>query len=136
MYCRWAAGVERIAMLVPESILPPEPRPIHIIPVFAAVDNETKATEIVDYALRVCQALRHAGHMTTTYDEVPCTTSSSLGRQIRYALKLRARFVVLIGENELVSKSLTVKDLDTQQQTTLTLQQFLSSLDSTLREIN
>jgi histidyl-tRNA synthetase len=127
MYESWAAGVERIAMLLPDRVLPTEARPIHIIPVLVDVDNESQLKAITDYALRVCQTLRHAGYVVTTSED---TMESAVGRQLRRAVQWRARFVVLIGSTELTSNTLTIKDLDTQQQTSLTLPQFLSFLAS------
>jgi histidyl-tRNA synthetase len=112
-------------MLLPERVLPKETRPIHIIPVLVDVDNESQLRAITDYALRVCQTLRHAGYAVTTNED---TMQSAVGRQLRRAVQWSARFVVLIGITELTSNTLTIKDLDTQQQTSLTLPQFLSSL--------
>jgi len=121
----WAAGVERIAMLLPDRVLPENVRSIHIVPILADVRDESQSRAIVDYALKVCQTLRHAGHVVTMNDD---NMEGAVGRQLRRAVQCRARFAVLIGDAELSSKTLTVKDLDTQQQITQTLSEFLSSL--------
>jgi histidyl-tRNA synthetase len=112
-------------MLLPDRVLPENVRSIHIVPILADVRDESQSRAIVDYALKVCQTLRHAGHVVTMNDD---NMEGAVGRQLRRAVQCRARFAVLIGDAELSSKTLTVKDLDTQQQITQTLSEFLSSL--------
>lgn len=91
----WAAGIERIAMLVREP--PPEPRPIAVVPVGAAAELP---------ALVLGEELRRHGFV------VECGFGGNLGRQMKRADRIRASVTLLLGEEELASDSVTLRDLD------------------------
>jgi len=95
----WAAGIERMAMMV-ESV--PEPaRPIAVVPVGAAGEST---------ALVVTQALRHAGYA------VDLGFSGNLGRRMKRADRLGARAAIILGEDEIARGAATVRDLDSGEQ--------------------
>jgi histidyl-tRNA synthetase len=92
----WAAGVERIAMLIAE---PPEPRrPIALVPVGKAGEPA---------ALRLSEELRDAGFV------VDLGYSGNLGKRLRRANKIGASAAVLIGEDEIGRGVVTLRNLDT-----------------------
>lgn len=95
----WAAGIERLAMLVRE--VPPPPRPIAVVPV---------QREQVPAALELTQRLRAAGLV------VDLGYSGNLGKRMKRANKIHARATVLIGEDELARDAATVRDMDTGDQ--------------------
>ena len=96
----WAAGIERVAMLIAE---PPGPkRPIALVPVGAAGGRA---------ALQLAEELRDGGFA------VDLGYSGNLGRRLRRANKIGARAAVLIGEDEIGRGVITLRDLDTGAQT-------------------
>jgi len=91
----WAAGIERLAILIDE---PPAPtRPIALVPLGEAAEQ---------VALKLGEALRDAGLV------VELTYSGNLQRRMRRADRINARAAILIGDNELAQNAATVRDLD------------------------
>ena len=91
----WAAGIERLALLIDE---PPAPaRPVALVPLGEAAER---------VALKLGEALRDAGLA------VELTYSGNLQRRMRRADRIGARAAVLIGDNELAKNAATVRDLD------------------------
>jgi histidyl-tRNA synthetase len=100
----WAAGIERLAMLIAEP--PPPPRPVAVVPVGAAGERA---------ALPLAERLRDAGFV------VDLGYSGNLARRLKRADRLRARAAVLLGEDELERGAATVRDLDTGAQSAVPL---------------
>jgi histidyl-tRNA synthetase len=95
----WAAGIERLAMLIPE---PPAPkRPIAVVPIGAIAESA---------ALIIAEVLRHHGFA------VDLGYSGNLPRRMRRANRVNARAAVLIGENEIARGVVAVRDLDSGEQ--------------------
>jgi histidyl-tRNA synthetase len=100
----WAAGIERLAMLIAE---PPGPaRPVAIVPVGEAAELP---------ALRLAEDLRRAGF---TVDH---GYSGNVGRRLKRANKVAARIAVLLGDDELKRDAATVRDLDSGDQLSVPL---------------
>ncbi len=95
----WAAGIERLAMLIAEP--PRLARPIAVLPVGEASEAA---------ALRLSERLRRAGF---TVDQ---GYSGNLARRLKRANKIDARIALLLGEDELKREAVTVRDLDTGEQ--------------------
>lgn len=91
----WAAGIERLAMLIGEALA--AARPIALVPLGEAAERE---------ALKLGEALRDAGFL------VELTYSGNLQRRMRRADRINARAAILIGDNELAQNAATVRDLD------------------------
>lgn len=100
----WAAGVERLAMLVTE--VPPEIRPVTVVPVGEAAES---------VALVQTQRLRHAGFT------VELGFSGNLGKRMKRANKIGARVAVIIGDDELAKNAATVRDLESGEQEVVSL---------------
>jgi histidyl-tRNA synthetase len=100
----WAAGIERLAMLIAEP--PVAARPIAVIPV-------GEAAELA--ALRLAEALRREGFA------VDQAYSGNLGKRMKRANKLGARFAILIGEDELKREAASLRDLDSGEQSEVPL---------------
>jgi len=95
----WAAGIERLAMLIPE---PPAPkRPVAVLPIGATAEAA---------ALIIAEVLRHHGFA------VDLGYSGNLPRRMRRADRVNARAAVLIGENEIARGVVAVRDLDSGEQ--------------------
>jgi histidyl-tRNA synthetase len=95
----WAAGIERLAMLLDQT--PPVPRPIAIVPIGAEAEQE---------AIKLSSELRHAGLV------VELGYRGTVSKRMKDANKVRARAAVLLGEDELRKGAATVRDLDTGEQ--------------------
>jgi histidyl-tRNA synthetase len=100
----WAAGIERLAMLIAEpSDLA---RPIAIVPVGEAAELP---------ALRLAERLRRAGFV------IDQGYSGNVGRRLKRANKIAARAAILLGEDELKTEAATVRDLDSGEQVSVPL---------------
>ncbi len=107
----WAAGIERLALLIAEPASPS--RPIAMIPLGEA--GEAKA-------MTLAHALRLAGF---TVDQA---YSGNLKRRMQRANKIAARAAVILGDDELARGAATVRDLDTGEQIEVPLAQLKDRL--------
>jgi histidyl-tRNA synthetase len=98
----WAAGVERLAMLLNET--PEVPRPIAVVPIGAGVELA---------ALRLAEELRRDGYA------VEFGFRGKLGQRLKRAAAQHARFAVLLGEDELAADQVVLRDLDRGEQETV-----------------
>ncbi len=89
----WAAGVERLSMLVGE--VPPAERPVAVIP----MGDATAAMVLAD-------SLRQAGL------SVEMGFSGNMKKRMARANKANARFAVILGEDEAARGAATLRDLD------------------------
>jgi histidyl-tRNA synthetase len=112
----WALGLERLAIILDEAKGPPEEaRPLATL--VAAGDAGERAL------LPLARDLRRAG--------VRCDVSfvsGGLGKQLKSADRHRARFAVVLGENELAKRAATVKDLGSGTQVEVSLSDLASHL--------
>ncbi|MEE8394293.1 MAG: histidine--tRNA ligase [Rhodospirillales bacterium] len=95
----WAAGVERLAMLVDTPLNPP--RPIVIVPVSDAQEK---------VALTITQKLRRAGFT------VELGFSGNMGKRMKRANRMGASAVVLLGEDEISRDAATVRNMESGEQ--------------------
>jgi histidyl-tRNA synthetase len=95
----WAAGIERLALLIAEPDAPP--RPIALVP----LGDEGEAL-----ALTMAETLRDAGL------SVDLGYSGNLSRRMRRANRANARAAVLIGDDEVARNVVTLRDLDSGEQ--------------------
>jgi histidyl-tRNA synthetase len=107
----WAAGIERIAMLITDPAGPK--RPIAMVPVGDAGERA---------ALKLAEELRAGGF------NVDLGYSGNLGRRLRRANKIGARAAVLIGEDEIGRGMASLRDLDTGAQAEVPVDELQSRL--------
>jgi histidyl-tRNA synthetase len=98
----WAAGVERLAMLIDDA--PAAARPIAIV----AADDAAETP-----ALKLAEELRRQGFRV----ELP--HRGNMGRKLKRASKVNARAAVILGSTELAANSATVRDLDSGEQSAI-----------------
>jgi histidyl-tRNA synthetase len=91
----WAAGIERLAMLLEAP--PASPRPIAVVPVGEAGEAA---------ALKLADDLRRSGFV------VDLGYSGNVKRRMQRANKISARAAVLLGEDELRRSVAGLRDLD------------------------
>ncbi|MDE2228119.1 MAG: histidine--tRNA ligase [Alphaproteobacteria bacterium] len=100
----WAAGIERLALMIAEPA--PPPRTIALVPIGA----EGEAV-----AFKLAQDLRRDGFA------VDLAYSGNLQKRMRRADRLKARAAVIIGDDELKRGQAAVRDLDTGAQSDVPL---------------
>ncbi|EME68382.1 histidyl-tRNA ligase [Paramagnetospirillum caucaseum] len=100
----WAAGVERLSMLVGE--VADEARPVSVIPMGDAMA-----------AMVVAERLRRIGR------SVEMGFSGNMKKRMARANKVNARFAVILGEEEAARNAVTIRDLDTSTQDEVPLAQ-------------
>ena len=96
----WAAGIERLAMLIGDNA-PVPTGPVAVIPI---------GDEVTGAADDIVASLRGAGISTDI------AFRGNLKRRMKRADKINARAAVLLGEDELVRQVATVRDLKTGEQ--------------------
>jgi histidyl-tRNA synthetase len=112
----WAAGIERLAMLIAE---PPTPRrPVAVVPIGEAAEGA---------ALTLAEALRNTGY------PVDLSYSGNVARRMRRANHVNARVAVLIGEDEIARNVVALRDLDSGEQSEVAMDLSLSELRARLR---
>ncbi|MCH7937386.1 MAG: histidine--tRNA ligase [Proteobacteria bacterium] len=100
----WAAGVERLALMIAE---PPGPaRPVAVVPIGEAAEAE---------ALSLVQRLRQAGF------PVDLGFAGNLKKRLDKANKANAVAAVILGQDELEKQAATVRDMETGEQTEIKL---------------
>ncbi len=108
----WAAGVERLAMLLDAPPVPPAP--VAVIPVGGAAEEAA--------ALDTVQALRNAGI------RAEMAYRGNLKRRMERANRIGARAAVIIGEAELARGVAQLKDLATGAQSEVDLAELAAKL--------
>ncbi len=91
----WAAGVERLALLTTQDVLPT--RPVAIVPVGEAEEAA---------ALKLAQKLRQNNI------KVELGYSGTLAKRLKKAGKQKARYALILGEAERAAGKIQVRDLD------------------------
>jgi histidyl-tRNA synthetase len=107
----WAAGVERLAMLLKDP--PPAPRPVAVVPVGESVE---------DAALEALQTLRRAGI------RAEMAYRGNVRRRMERANRTGARAAVIIGSEEVVRGVAQVKDLETGAQSEVPIAELAARL--------
>lgn len=95
----WAAGVERLVLLMDQEV--PAARPLAVVPQGAAAEKE---------ALVLTDELRRRG-LT-----VELGFSGNMKKRMSRANKAGARAVLILGDDELAQKAVTLRDLDSGEQ--------------------
>jgi histidyl-tRNA synthetase len=97
----WAAGLERLAELTAESLIPLQKLKVAIVPA-------DEAGEL--WALSVAKDFRSRGYATEIL------WNGNVGKKMKKAAALGAEYAVILGATEAQNKSLTVKNLSTGEQ--------------------
>jgi histidyl-tRNA synthetase len=112
---RWAAGIDRLALLIAPSLLPAPNRHVAIITVTDKSDSPSLFSKLMSMAIQISKSLRTNDTKTLLYhprkSQLP-----TLKTAIAKAVKSNASHVVIVGENELETGLIAVKDLDRNKQ--------------------
>jgi len=109
--CGFSLGLERILVVMDErGMFPPEIAESSAADVLVTIwSPETKVQ-----SLQLAQELRSTGLRVTLYPE-----PDKLGKQIKYADSIKVPFVAVLGESEIADGTVTVKNMKTGDQQTL-----------------
>lgn len=109
----WAAGIERLAMLIDAP--PPPARAIMIIPIGA--DAQAKAMQLAHH-MRI-----HDLYVELNY------SNGNIGKRLKQATKLNARFALILGDDELANNSIQLRDLDRSTQLSINQDQLIERIN-------
>jgi histidyl-tRNA synthetase len=98
----WALGMERLLMLLGEDAVP-APRLFGLV-AGSGADGEARAFELA-------RRLRAAGHA------VDLAPKGKMDKLFKQAERLKARYAFILGPDEVAADQITVKDLDSREQT-------------------
>lgn len=104
----WGAGIDRLADLIPQSVLPTNPA---LLAVIGADEVGEKS------ALKLAHELRNRGL------RVENILSGKMGKKMQKANKLGARYALILGENEVQKSEVTLKDLASGEQKVISREQ-------------
>ncbi len=107
----WAAGVDRLAMMIGEA--PPRPRPIAVVPLGLEAEKR---------ALEVAHDLRSVGY------SVDMGYRGNLRRRMQRADKIGASHAIILGDGELMRGTVTLRDLDRGDQAEIPLSELRERL--------
>ena len=108
----WAAGVERLSLLVEDG--EPRRRPIALIPVGDAANTEM---------IKIAHGLRAAGFV------IEMGYSGNLARRMKRADRLGAVAALLLGDDELARGTVTLRDMDSGEQSEVPLADIQAPLE-------
>jgi len=111
----WAAGIERLSMLLAEP--PAAPRPVAMVPVGAEAEIK---------ALTLAEELRRAGI------RVDLGYSGNVKKRMQRANKANATHAVLIGEDEIAAGQATLRNLTDGGETRIAFDQLAAALKADL----
>jgi histidyl-tRNA synthetase len=113
----WAAGIERLAMLIAE---PPAPqRPVALVPVGEAGEAA---------ALKLAEDLRNQGFA------VDLGYSGNLARRLRRADRIGALAAILLGEDELARNAVTLRNMANGVQNEVSLPELPARLEALAKD--
>ena len=118
-------GIERIvSVLKDDSLLPDLGSDVdfYVMPLEEKVNG---------YAQAVAVTLRNAGYATDF-----CFDQVKLGNMFKRATNKRAKFAVIIGENELNTNTVIVKDLEKQEQVVYGVDEMIEKIDATFDRLD
>jgi histidyl-tRNA synthetase len=107
----WAAGIERLAMLL--GSVPAPVRPVALVPIGEAAERR---------ALILADSLRRSGFF------VELGYRGAVGKRLKRASKLNASVAVLIGDDEIAREVATLRNLDSGEQTQVPLSSLADNL--------
>ncbi|MBO8129124.1 MAG: histidine--tRNA ligase [Peptococcaceae bacterium] len=113
----FAIGLERTISVIRKQGLEQE---THRLMAFVAMAGDTE-----DVATRIIYTLRQAG-VSCDRDYI----GRSLKAQMKYASKINAKYVVIVGEDELARGNVTLRDMDTGKQYEVELDKLVAEIKS------
>ena len=103
--CGFALGVERLMMLRPNIFksLGPSEQDYYVV-IAVGKENRIEALKIINKIRKIT----HSNELTKVIDFI---SRDNLSKGLRYASEKNANFAVIIGQEEMLNKEVTIKDL-------------------------
>jgi len=117
--CGFSLGLERILFVMDERGMFPPALETSAADVLVTVWNEERSGE----SLKLANELRAEGLRVLVYPE-----ADKLGKQFKYASQVGARFVCVVGDEELAAGKVTLKNLQTGEQKTVSREEAAGKL--------
>ncbi|HLM01155.1 MAG TPA: HisS family protein [Pyrinomonadaceae bacterium] len=118
--CGFSLGLERIIVVMTErNMFPADLRNASAADVLVTVWNETAIAE----SLKLASELRAKGLRALVYPE-----ADKLGKQFKYASQIGAPFVCVLGETELAENKVTLKNMQTGEQETVSREEIAAKI--------
>lgn len=108
----WAAGIERLSMMIDEPVR--RTKPIAIIPI---------GDEAFDKAFTLAHDLRYAGYA------IDMGVSGNMKKRMKRANRVGAIAALMMGDDELARGGVTIRDMETGEQTEVSFAELESQLD-------
>jgi histidyl-tRNA synthetase len=109
--CGFSLGLERILVVMDErKMFPPEIAESHPADVMVTIWNDGSVAE----SIKLADDLRAKGLRVLLYPE-----AEKLGKQFKYADSVKVPYVCVLGESEIAEKNVTLKNMLTGEQETL-----------------
>lgn len=120
--CGFSIGLERILVVMEErGMFPPGIAESNAADVMVTIWNE----ETIPESLKLATELRQQGLRVTVYPE-----ADKLAKQLKYADSINVPYVCVLGESELAENKVTVKDMLTGDQKTVSRSDLPATIDS------
>jgi len=117
--CGFSLGLERILVVMEERGMFPSELQTNSADVLVTVWNE----ESVGESLKLANELRSKGLRVLVYPE-----ADKLGKQFKYASQINIPFVCVVGETELAENNVTLKNMQTGEQETVSREEIAEKL--------
>ncbi|MDH3529592.1 MAG: histidine--tRNA ligase [Acidobacteriota bacterium] len=117
-------GLERIILIMEERGMFPESITTSGADVLVTLWNEDAAAD----SLKLASELRSAGKRVLVYPE-----PDKLGKQFKYADQIGVKTVCVLGESEIKDKTVTIKNLKTGNQETVSRETAAEAIDTALK---
>ncbi|KAJ2744816.1 hypothetical protein GGI20_002669 [Coemansia sp. BCRC 34301] len=136
----WATGIERLSLLLPDSLAPaPQPAiPVLIVPGRSSEPRTGMRTvddDLYRYALSVASTVRkqrsaYVVHAPVQGDDQLIASHPPLGKQLASVLSKTHTppYVLIVGSNEVSQRCVIVRDSASQEQTSVGVDQIMSHL--------
>ncbi|CAG8469431.1 2307_t:CDS:2 [Acaulospora morrowiae] len=116
----WAAGIDRLALILDETFALPKERPVAVIVIQSRDESSSDDTDnlsTLDYhGLNISKSLRSHDIKTLFYHAPSSARKSKLKTSLGSVLKANASHAILVGEDEVGRGEVTVKYLDSKIQ--------------------
>ena len=117
--CGLSIGLERIVVVMDERGMFPPELETNAADVLVTLMDEASAVE----SLRLANELRAAGLRVSVYPE-----ADKLGKQFKYASQIGVSFVCVLGESELAENNVTLKNMQTGEQETVSREEIAARI--------
>ena len=117
-------GIERIVSVLADDDLLPENNGMHLDAYVMPIGEESQ-----EYALNVANEIRMLG-----YSVDMCFDNVKLGNMFKRAEKKNAKLAIIVGEEEIKNNKVIVKNMQTQVQITIDLEEIGSKCDELLMQ--